>query len=346
MREDRGIALVLSARLDTREYWEYMFSQFRIAMFDMGFEVETKKEHGLSQIQATAEKNGSHDLVLAYCQWFQGLMETIEGNVRKRKVAAAFQFHLPLPTTTSIHHQHSTCSQETTSAASFALRRHHSTVTKPLVNISSSELLQSVVVLPPVRISFTSQPAAVVRSAALKTLGCMDGFVAARICETTRSSKKSCKESPTREIWIMLAKKTPMMKLFWMYVDACSILEEDEKEQIASVLYRVAANVYIKLEKCDEVAEALITQGLHVVALHGGRSQSERQAALRNFRNSSANILVATDVASRGLDVTRVAHVINLDLPKILPKLEFASRRCLCLFVSNPELYFKHVIHL
>ncbi|KAK9279376.1 hypothetical protein L1049_013055 [Liquidambar formosana] len=70
--------------------------------------------------------------------------------------------------------------------------------------------------------------------------------------------------------------------------------------------------------RCDEVAEALVAQGLHAVALHGGRSQSEREAALRDFRNASTNILVATDVASRGLDVTGVAHVVNLDLPKTM----------------------------
>ncbi|XP_031260117.1 ATP-dependent RNA helicase DBP2-like isoform X4 [Pistacia vera] len=68
--------------------------------------------------------------------------------------------------------------------------------------------------------------------------------------------------------------------------------------------------------RCDEVAEALVVQGLHAVALHGGRNQSERESALRDFRNGSTNILVATDVASRGLDVTGVAHVVNLDLPK------------------------------
>ncbi|XP_068669310.1 DEAD-box ATP-dependent RNA helicase 20-like [Aristolochia californica] len=70
--------------------------------------------------------------------------------------------------------------------------------------------------------------------------------------------------------------------------------------------------------RCDEVAEALLAQGLHAVALHGGRSQSEREAALRDFRNGLTNILVATDVASRGLDVTGVAHVVNLDLPKTM----------------------------
>ncbi|KAK4440908.1 ATP-dependent RNA helicase DBP2 [Sesamum alatum] len=70
--------------------------------------------------------------------------------------------------------------------------------------------------------------------------------------------------------------------------------------------------------RCDEVAEALTEQGLEAAALHGGRSQSEREAALRDFRHGPTRILVATDVASRGLDVTGVAHVINLDLPKTM----------------------------
>ncbi|PIA37424.1 hypothetical protein AQUCO_03000183v1 [Aquilegia coerulea] len=86
------------------------------------------------------------------------------------------------------------------------------------------------------------------------------------------------------------------------------------------------ANVSQNLEKvaesektrCDEIAEALVAQGLRAVALHGGRSQSEREAALHDFRNGSTDILVATDVASRGLDVTGVAHVVNLDLPKTM----------------------------
>lgn len=70
--------------------------------------------------------------------------------------------------------------------------------------------------------------------------------------------------------------------------------------------------------RCDEVAEALVAQGLHAVALHGGRTQSERDAALCDFRHGPTSILVATDVASRGLDVTGVAHVVNLDLPKTM----------------------------
>ncbi|KAI5649018.1 hypothetical protein M9H77_35023 [Catharanthus roseus] len=70
--------------------------------------------------------------------------------------------------------------------------------------------------------------------------------------------------------------------------------------------------------RCDEIAEALIDQGLKAVALHGGRNQTERESALHDFRNGPTNILVATDVASRGLDVSGVAHVVNLDLPKTM----------------------------
>lgn len=45
--------------------------------------------------------------------------------------------------------------------------------------------------------------------------------------------------------------------------------------------------------RCDEVADALVAQGLHAVALHGGRNQSEREAALNNFRKGTTNILVS-----------------------------------------------------
>ncbi|KAL6558964.1 hypothetical protein OROMI_019314 [Orobanche minor] len=63
--------------------------------------------------------------------------------------------------------------------------------------------------------------------------------------------------------------------------------------------------------RCDEVAEALVADGLNAVALHGGRTQSDREAALRDFRHGPTSILIATDVASRGLDVTGVAHTME-----------------------------------
>jgi len=68
--------------------------------------------------------------------------------------------------------------------------------------------------------------------------------------------------------------------------------------------------------RCDEVADALCQEEVPATALHGGRSQHEREEALRNFRAGDVSVLVATDVASRGLDVSGIAHVINLDLPR------------------------------
>ena len=70
--------------------------------------------------------------------------------------------------------------------------------------------------------------------------------------------------------------------------------------------------------RCDEVVELLRMEEMEAVALHGGRSQSERESALTSFRTGRTPLLVATDVASRGLDVSGVAHVINLDLPRAL----------------------------
>ena len=68
--------------------------------------------------------------------------------------------------------------------------------------------------------------------------------------------------------------------------------------------------------RCDEVKETLNVNNFSAVALHGGIEQRGREAALLQFRKGHAQILVATDIASRGLDVSGIAHVINMDLPR------------------------------
>ncbi|MBV8868544.1 MAG: DEAD/DEAH box helicase, partial [Acetobacteraceae bacterium] len=65
----------------------------------------------------------------------------------------------------------------------------------------------------------------------------------------------------------------------------------------------------------NQVADALDTGGVRVTALHGNKSQPARQKALEQFRTGRARVLVATDIAARGIDVTGVSHVINFDLP-------------------------------
>ena len=68
--------------------------------------------------------------------------------------------------------------------------------------------------------------------------------------------------------------------------------------------------------KVDELAEVLKKAGFRAEALHGDMSQHQRDVAMNRFRNSSTNILIATDVAARGIDVDNVEAVINYDLPQ------------------------------
>ena len=66
----------------------------------------------------------------------------------------------------------------------------------------------------------------------------------------------------------------------------------------------------------DRVARRLVRSGHSATQIHGDRSQSQRNAALRSFAQGHHRVLVATDVAARGIDVADVAHVVNFDMPK------------------------------
>jgi ATP-dependent RNA helicase RhlE len=66
----------------------------------------------------------------------------------------------------------------------------------------------------------------------------------------------------------------------------------------------------------DRVARRLSRSGHAATQIHGDRSQSQRNAALRSFAKGHHRVLVATDVAARGIDVADVAHVVNFDIPK------------------------------
>jgi len=65
----------------------------------------------------------------------------------------------------------------------------------------------------------------------------------------------------------------------------------------------------------NRVAESLSNAGITAEAIHGNKSQTARQRALQNFKKRSTRVLVATDIASRGIDVDSLSHVINYDLP-------------------------------
>jgi ATP-dependent RNA helicase RhlE len=69
--------------------------------------------------------------------------------------------------------------------------------------------------------------------------------------------------------------------------------------------------------RTDRVSRYLASYGLPVNRLHGGRTQGQRKNALDAFKSGDIRILVATDIAARGIDVSEIAHVINYDLPMV-----------------------------
>jgi ATP-dependent RNA helicase RhlE len=69
--------------------------------------------------------------------------------------------------------------------------------------------------------------------------------------------------------------------------------------------------------RADKVARVLAKSGIGAAAIHGNRSQAQRQQALDGFRRGRHKVLVATDIVARGIDVRDVTHVINFDLPNV-----------------------------
>jgi ATP-dependent RNA helicase DeaD len=66
----------------------------------------------------------------------------------------------------------------------------------------------------------------------------------------------------------------------------------------------------------DIIAKNLRRQRINAVAIHGGMTQPARLKSLNSLKNKKTNVLVATDVAARGLDIRKVTHVFNYDVPK------------------------------
>src|SRR6266496_5431278 len=67
----------------------------------------------------------------------------------------------------------------------------------------------------------------------------------------------------------------------------------------------------------DKVTRALLRSGIAAEAIHGNKSQNQRARVLAGFREGRLRILVATDIAARGIDVDGISHVINYDLPNV-----------------------------
>ncbi len=92
-------------------------------------------------------------------------------------------------------------------------------------------------------------------------------------------------------------------------VDALTRILDAETPSVTMIFCRTKLGV-------DELGESLMARGYGVETLHGDLSQVQRDRVMRRFRSGQAEILIATDVAARGLDIPDVSHVINFDVPE------------------------------
>ncbi len=95
--------------------------------------------------------------------------------------------------------------------------------------------------------------------------------------------------------------------------------QNDKLDQLMKFLLTIEEGlilIFVETKRnCDFVEDVLCERGFPAASIHGDKSQREREDALRNFKSGRTPVLVATDVAARGLDIPNVTQVVNYDLP-------------------------------
>lgn len=99
------------------------------------------------------------------------------------------------------------------------------------------------------------------------------------------------------------------------------VAKENKKSLLAYILEDKSIETALVFTRtkhgADKVVKDLVRIGISAEAIHGNKSQNARQRALTNFKNRETRILVATDIAARGIDVDELTHVINYELPNV-----------------------------
>lgn len=100
------------------------------------------------------------------------------------------------------------------------------------------------------------------------------------------------------------------------------MVDKGNKQQLLNQLLRdkaiTSALVFTRTKHgADKVVKDLVKANIAAQAIHGNKSQNARQAALGNFKNGTTRVLVATDIAARGIDIDELSHVINFNIPNI-----------------------------
>ena len=116
-------------------------------------------------------------------------------------------------------------------------------------------------------------------------------------------------------------------------VDPVSSTAERVEQSVYFVPKKQKRSLLLHLLRSEDISEALVftrtkhganrvakdlnARGIRAEAIHGNKSQNARQQALGNFKDGRTRVLVATDIAARGIDIDELSHVINFDLPNI-----------------------------
>jgi ATP-dependent RNA helicase RhlE len=106
-----------------------------------------------------------------------------------------------------------------------------------------------------------------------------------------------------------------------VHQDVVPFIESSEKiDKLHNILIKADVQKSIIFDdtqrSVERLAQQLVERGFKADAIHGGKNQSQRQRALKRFKQNEVTVLVATDVAARGIDVADITHVINYSVPK------------------------------
>lgn len=115
---------------------------------------------------------------------------------------------------------------------------------------------------------------------------------------------------------------TPISSTADTIQQAVFFVEKKDKRNLLQFLLKdkkiVSALVFTSMKHgADKVVKDLLAAGIKAEAIHGNKSQTARQRALGNFKTGETRVLVATDIAARGIDVDNLSHVINYELPNV-----------------------------
>ena len=115
---------------------------------------------------------------------------------------------------------------------------------------------------------------------------------------------------------------TPVSSTTEIIEQSVYFVDKKDKKQLLLHLLKdksiVSALVFSRTKHgANKITKDLNNAGIEAQAIHGNKSQSARQLALNNFKDGTTRVLVATDIAARGIDVDELSHVINFDLPNI-----------------------------